>query len=80
MADYTISYDCGVISLDFTGVPRARAICHFDAIPELHAVPHWALAAWAPEQRRVVEGEVERLSFPHPGRRRPFIPGTLIGH
>jgi hypothetical protein len=80
MADYTISCDCGVISLDFTGVPRARAICDRDAFPELHAVPPRALAAWAPERRRVPEGEAERLSFPHPGRRWPFIPGTLIGH
>jgi hypothetical protein len=80
MADYTISCDCGVISLDFTGVPRARAICDCNAFPELHAVPPRALAAWAPERRRVPEGEAERLSFPHPGRRRPFIPGTLIGH
>ena len=80
MADYTISCDCGVISLDFTGVPRARAICRWDACPELHDVPPRVHMARNPDDRRVAMGEAERLSFPYPGRRRPFIPGTLKGH
>ena len=66
---FTVSCDCGTVTLKLHGEPRVRGFCHCEDCRELLKIPYHSVTAWEGDSCEVAAGAEHLAEYQHPTKR-----------